>query len=398
MITLVAIVAALALSLVAMGVAVLLLEVLAAIPAASGRRTLSPAATPRPSVAVLVPAHNESAGMLPTLRAARSQLHPGDRLLVVADNCSDDTAAQARAVGAEVVERRDPARRGKGYALDFGMRDLAANPPDVVVVLDADCLPAPDAIDCLVRCAGRSGRPVQGLYLMAAPSAASLGQRIATFAWRVKNHARPLGLAKLRLPCQLMGTGMAFPWAVAKTAPLASGHLVEDMQLGAELALAGSAPVFEPGALVTSEFPVHESATRSQRTRWEHGHLQLLFTTGPRLLLRGIRQGDRAAVALAVDLMVPPLSLLFLVVVGVAATATAAGIAAGAPALAWAAAAVTLAMGAAFAIAWLRFGRDILSLGDLLRAPWCALAKLPLYVRFFAGRQVEWVRTRRRSE
>src|SRR5450432_771306 len=70
---------------------------------------------------VLIPAHNEGAGILPTLRDVQAQLGPNDSILVVADNCTDDTAAIAEAAGVEVTVRADPARRGKGYALEFGV-------------------------------------------------------------------------------------------------------------------------------------------------------------------------------------------------------------------------------------------------------------------------------------
>src|SRR5271155_3397908 len=73
----------------------------------------------RQRIAVLVPAHNESRGLLGTLDDIRAQLHSDDRLLVVADNCTDDTAAVAKLAGAEVAERNDPAKIGKGYALDW---------------------------------------------------------------------------------------------------------------------------------------------------------------------------------------------------------------------------------------------------------------------------------------
>ena len=90
-------------------------------------------------VAVLVPAHNESTGLLPTLAAIKQQLRAADSMLVVADNCTDDTAAVASAGGAEVVERHDPDRRGKGYALDFGLQHLSSAPPEIVIMIDADC-------------------------------------------------------------------------------------------------------------------------------------------------------------------------------------------------------------------------------------------------------------------
>src|SRR5262245_25842959 len=59
----------------------------------------------RPSCAVLVPAHDEEAVLGHTLADLRPQLRPGDRLVVIADNCTDGTALVARAAGADVVER-----------------------------------------------------------------------------------------------------------------------------------------------------------------------------------------------------------------------------------------------------------------------------------------------------
>jgi len=65
-------------------------------------------------------------GVLPTIRDVQAQLGPNDRILVVADNCTDDTAAIAQAAVAEVTVRTDAARRGKGYALEFGVQHLRA--------------------------------------------------------------------------------------------------------------------------------------------------------------------------------------------------------------------------------------------------------------------------------
>src|SRR5215831_6708425 len=116
-------------------------EVVAGCFALSKERT-SPIATrgtPPHRTAVLIPAHNEGAGILPTIRDVQAQLGPHDRILVVADNCTDDTAAIVQGAGVEVIVRADPARRGKGYALEFGVRHLSLNPPDVVVIMDADC-------------------------------------------------------------------------------------------------------------------------------------------------------------------------------------------------------------------------------------------------------------------
>src|SRR4051794_30113861 len=74
------------------------------------KQTLAP--KNRPPCAVLIPAHNEEEGLAATLENVRGQLRPSDRLVVIADNCNDNTAAVARAGGAEVVVRQDGDRRG----------------------------------------------------------------------------------------------------------------------------------------------------------------------------------------------------------------------------------------------------------------------------------------------
>ncbi len=263
---------------------VLAIEVLAALlPAPRSNAPGSP--LPGTRCAILIPAHNEEAGLGATLASIAEQLRPADRLLVVADNCTDRTAEVARLAGAEVVERSDPARRGKGFALDCGVRALEGSPPDVVVVIDADCLARPGAIDQLAREAWRTGRPVQAVYLLEPPLGAGVLAQLSAFAFRFKNLVRPLGLARLGFPCLLTGSGMAFPWRLLSGVCLASGNIVEDMQLGLDLACAGHPPKLCPEARVDGVLPVGRGSACRQRTRWEHGHLRTLLTQVPRLLL-----------------------------------------------------------------------------------------------------------------
>lgn len=352
-------------------------------------------ASRRPSVAVLMPAHNESAGIAAAIASVRSQLQPGDRLLVVADNCSDDTARVATQAGAEVVQRQDAQRRGKGYALDFGVRHLEADPREVVIVVDSDCEVHPGAVDRLSAQCALTGRPTQALYLMHSPPGAGLKTRIAEFAWAVKNHARALGFLRLGVPCQLMGTGMAFPWQLIRTAPLASGHIVEDLQLGLDLARAGSPPLFTPDALVTSTFPSSAEGLLAQRTRWEHGHLSVITAGGLPMLWHGLTRLRPRLVAVALDACVPPLASLVLMIL---LALTVSGLFYAVTGLAAPVLVASTAFGAlmlAVFVAWTRFGRQAVSLKELLTVPGYVLSKLPIYTRLFKGRQVEWVRTKR---
>ena len=358
----------------------------------------APSDAARPSVAILMPAHNEAAGITTAIASVLPQLRPGDRLLVVADNCSDDTAGVARAAGAEVAERHDPLHRGKGYALDFGVRALESRPPEIVVVMDADCIIEEGSLERLVRRCGSSGRPVQALYLMRSPAEAGLKSRISEFAWVVKNHVRPTAFLRLGLPCQLMGTGMAFPWSIIGKAPLASGHLVEDMQLGIDLAVAGVPPLFCADACVTSVFPSSDVGAVAQRTRWEHGHLSVIASGAPRLLAGAVTRRRLDLAAMALDLCVPPLASLALATSAICALAALLYLLTGKIAPLLVALAAAVAMGLAIGLAWRSFGRGILSLADLLAAPGYALAKLPIYARVLTRRQQEWIRARRDGE
>jgi cellulose synthase/poly-beta-1,6-N-acetylglucosamine synthase-like glycosyltransferase len=352
--------------------------------------------TPRPRIAILVPAHDESAGIAKTLLGLRPQLGERDVLLVVADNCSDDTAAVAAASGASVAERHDKERRGKGYALVFGLERLAADPPDVVVIVDADCSVSEGGIERIARMAQTRERPVQADYVLTPNERPSGRSVISALAFLVKNRVRPRGLAALGLPCLLTGTGMAFPWHVLRMAPPTNDHLVEDMVMGLELSLLGHAPCLCADAFVTSALPERHQAASAQRRRWEHGHLATLLAHGPRLFWQGVLRGRIELIALALDLMVPPLSLLVAMLLA-GSVVCAAALLFGASAAALAIfLGNTLAIAFGVIVGWIAYGRQLVRARDLLAIPLYVLWKLPLYFGFFfKGRQRGWERTER---
>jgi cellulose synthase/poly-beta-1,6-N-acetylglucosamine synthase-like glycosyltransferase len=343
-----------------------------------------------------MPARNESAGIGSTLEAVKSQLGPNDVLLVVADNCTDDTAAVARASGAAVIERQDSARIGKGYALDFGLQHLAKDRTGIVIMIDADCQLDEGTIDQLASYASTSGRPVQALYLMTAPSGSEINKQIAEFAWRVKNWARPLGLGYFNLPCQLMGTGMAFAWQIIQSADLASGSIVEDLKLGLDLTALGHPPLFCPSARVTSQFAASTTGENIQRQRWEHGHIATILKYGPRLFITAVARADIGLLALTLDLVVPPVSLLaILLILSFVVTAVAAVLGFGLTALTISTACV-LAFTASIAAAWHMYGRDVLPPTAIASIPRYILRKIGLYRQALLGKLTgRWIGTDR---
>jgi cellulose synthase/poly-beta-1,6-N-acetylglucosamine synthase-like glycosyltransferase len=346
---------------------------------------------------VLIPAHNEGAGILPTIRDVQAQLGPNDSIQVVADNCTDDTAAIVQAAGVEVTVRADPARRGKGYALEFGVRLLGLNPPEVVIIMDADCRLGENALRHLSDIAMASGRPVQALYLMLAPENAPPSKGVNLFAWRVKNWIRPLGLELFGLPTQLFGTGMAFPLSLLLGRDLGNSRLAEDCALGIALASAGNPPLFVSEARVYSHFPVSQAGSEQQRQRWEKGHLDNIVDLVPGALAKSLRDRNLGLAALAIDMAVPPLSLLVLVTAlceilgGIAFVLGAPPAALAIPTLS------TLLLVLGTALAWTAVGRDVLPLRELLHLPLHAIRKLVFYHRIASGKASSaWIRTDRK--
>lgn len=367
------------------------------LPEAVPKGTPVPAGTWR--VAVLIPAHNESAGIEGTLQSVRSQLGPEDFILVVADNCSDDTAERARAVGAMVTERFNTEQRGKGFALAHGVDCLTKLRPTHVLVIDADCHLHPGSLNELKSAAAQSDTPLQACDLMHAPPGAPISTRIAEFAWLVKNDLRPSGNVRLGWPCQLMGTGMMFPWGLLQQAPLATGHVAEDLNLGIHLGNLGHYPRYCRTAKVTSWFPVDGQAALNQRKRWEHGHLSVILDQALPMCWRAVRRGDWRMLGMALDMSIPPLAALVLMLglpwgltlVTAILADTGWGI--------WMTLSVAnVLMLAAIVRAWHLGGHRILSVSDLMRLPLYILGKLSIYGNFISRKRATWVRAARDGE
>jgi cellulose synthase/poly-beta-1,6-N-acetylglucosamine synthase-like glycosyltransferase len=265
----------------------------------------------------------------------------------------------------------------------------------MVVLVDADCIVHEGAIAKLAQLANRSKRPTQAIYFLEQPPNPTPKDTISALAFRVKNLVRPCGLNQLGFPCLLTGTGMAFPWSVIRQAPLASNNIVEDMQLGIDLAIAGHSPLFCLDARVTGCLPQQQEATKTQRTRWEHGHLQTLLNQVPQLLTQSVIQRRVDLCAIALDLVVPPLSLLVMIwVVAMGGTLLAAVVG-----ISWIPAIFVGLEGLLILVsiigAWAKFCRDDIPAQTLLTVPFYIVWKIPLYFAFLVNPQKKWIRTER---
>jgi hypothetical protein len=148
-------------------------------------------------------------------------------------------------------------------------------------------------------------------------------------------------------------------------------------------------------ARVDSPLPQQRAAARTQRTRWEHGHLKTLLRQVPRLLALSFRHCRCDLFWLALDLAIPPLSLLVLTMFAATALATIGWLAGASPVPLLVLLAADAALAIAVLLGWAVHCRRQVPLWALVAAPLYAAAKLPIYLAFLIKRQQQWVRTER---
>ncbi|HUB04371.1 MAG TPA: glycosyltransferase family 2 protein [Solirubrobacteraceae bacterium] len=292
-----------------------------------GRATGSPPPCDDLSLAVVIPAHDEETQVAATVRSIKDTDYDTARrrVIVIADNCTDRTAAVAQAAGAEVWERSDPLRRGKGHALAWAFaRLLEDESVEAVCVIDADCEVSGNLLTAVAARLRAGADAVQVPYLVANPeSSAATALRWAGFA--LFNVVRPLGRDRLGLSTGLLGTGMAFSRRLLLRAPWSAFSFAEDREQHMRWVLGGARVVFAPEAEVSSPSPSTGAGARAQERRWESGRGALARGLTPRLLARSLRTKDPAQLDAALEPILPPQSLLLSINVAGLAAARLAG-------------------------------------------------------------------------
>lgn len=287
----------------------------------SGRPALPRRSLRRISFDVIVPAHDEAAGIEKTIYSLRQLRWPKlqYRIVVVADNCSDATAEIARHAGATVLERHDDARRGKGYALAHAFGWSRQNGfADAIAVVDADSVVSDDLLESFASRIESGECAMQAHY----------GVLNATDSWRTRLMAIALGsIHKLRsrarehlhLSCGIRGNGWCVTLRLLDKIPYQSISLTEDIEFGIELGLAGYRVAYCDESNVYGEMVSSAEAASSQRQRWESGRLALIRSKVPSLINAAVCQKSAICVDLALDLLILPLSYVAISVVGVIA-------------------------------------------------------------------------------
>ncbi|HEY2784236.1 MAG TPA: glycosyltransferase [Fimbriiglobus sp.] len=238
------------------------------------------------SYAVLIPAYNEALGIASAIRSVR-RANAGISVFVVADNCTDATAAVARDNGAVVLERFDLARRGKGHALAFGLPSVLDMQVNVVVILDADCTLSEGTFAAFDRAFATGAEALQATLRSANPDAGPAG--LAAAVGCEIDAATAAGQDCLGRSVPLRGTGMAFTSNLLRRIPWEGFGPAEDAEYDRTLAAAGVRVRFVPDAVVSSDAPPDTAILLRQRRRWRAAlspiTVRTLATSKPFVLL-----------------------------------------------------------------------------------------------------------------
>ena len=228
------------------------------------------------SFAFIVPAHNESSTIQKTLRSLELVDYPKDRakIIVIADNCVDQTASAARDMGVLVYERQHATRRSKGFALEDTLpkilEDESLLQVNAFLIIDADTVVDKNVLTALAPLVRDGCDWIQGLDLVANPEE-SWRTKLLAYGFSLFNGSFQVGSEALGLGAHLRGNGMCLSRRGLQRMGWTSGGLAEDLEFSWKLRLAGERVSFEPKAKFYADMPVSAKVSATQRRRWEKG-------------------------------------------------------------------------------------------------------------------------------
>ena len=258
--------------------------------------------------ALIVAAHDEEAVIGNMVDSLKQIDYPADcfDIFVIADNCTDNTAAIAKEHGALVYERTNHELRGKGYALEwmfniiFGLEKHY----DSVAVFDADNLVHKNFLIEMNKKQNQGYKVVQGYIDSKNPFDSWISSSYSISFWCV-NKLYQQARYNLGLSCQLCGTGFVLDTELLKEIGWQATCLTEDMEFTMRLSLEDTIVAWANDAVVYDEKPVTFIASWHQRKRWMQGHADVASRFVAPLLKKAIKEKKWSPVDCVIYLLQP---------------------------------------------------------------------------------------------
>lgn len=225
----------------------------------------------------LVPAHNEQLIIQECIDALVGMDYPAQlrRVVVVADNCSDNTAALARSRGAEVLERSNPDLPGKPRAIAWALDQLEIERWDACVIIDADSTVEPSIARAFSAFMPLKDRAIQAYYATRNERENWL-TRLAGVLARCRYEVTYPVRQAAGLNCPMTGNGMCLGSNLLKNGGWQAFSLTENWELYASYTARGVPIAYARQAIVFSQEVRSMRQGSTQRNRWLAGRMGVL--------------------------------------------------------------------------------------------------------------------------
>lgn len=227
-------------------------------------------------------------------------------VVVIADDCSDDTVEEARAAGALVLAKAGPAS-GKGAGIQWALRqdDVRTSSWQALVILDADSRPRPEYLSVIDAAVSSGAEATQARTESIEPE----GWVARAYALNTSQRNRLWHQARERVgfSAALTGTGVCLTRDLLERYPFETQTVTEDLEYSAMLTAEGVRVRYLYDAVLDIEQPDTLGASVTQRVRWARGQMMTTLREGPKLVVRAIRRHDLSAFDTAMYLAMPSL-------------------------------------------------------------------------------------------
>lgn len=253
---------------------------------------------PDKKFALIVAAHNEELVIANIIESLNNLDYPKKLydIYVIADNCCDRTSEIAKALGANVYERNNVNKRGKGYALEWMFNNIfgMGKKYDTIGIFDADNLVSRNFLLEMNKKMNQGYKVVQGYLDSKNPFDTWISESYSIAFW-TSNRMFQYPRWKLGLSNQIGGTGFCISFDILRELGWGATCLTEDLEFTCKMVLNGYKVGWAHEAVIYDEKPLTLKQSWIQRKRWMQGFADVASRYFFKLMKRAFLKGDIVA-------------------------------------------------------------------------------------------------------
>lgn len=274
--------------------------------------------SPEKTFVIIIPAHNEEMFLGRLLSSLKAQDYPAEffYIVVVADNCTDNTARIAAEFKVNTLQRFDKERVGKGFAIKYAIDNMPITKYDAIFIVDSDSILEKSGLKKL-DIALREGNSIIQCYNGVLNPDSSWFSRLMSVSRTISNEIMEPAKEKLHLSSHLMGNGMCFHKDIVRQYGWDSFSVGEDWEYYVKIINQGVRVAYAKNVRVYHQESSSLKQATSQRIRWSSGRFAIIWKYGLKLFFSGIAKKDLFKVDASLPLILPnPSMAMNLTVIG----------------------------------------------------------------------------------